>query len=225
MRSNPQPKEQSKPEEFASLDHFQPKLNYEGQVAKSCIHCHQVRDAARKEFRNAGDPLPEELMYPFPSGKVFGLGFDKQSRTTIESVSEGSIAFDSGLRQGDILEAIGEQAIHSEADFEWMLHNTPSTETSLAFQISRQDESRKIDVALPEGWRRYTDLSWRPTTWDLRRMTTGGISLEPVDGETRNELNIADGKMALIATHVGKYGDHARARKAGIRNNDIIVSF
>ena len=30
--------------------------------------------------------------------------------------------------------------------------------------------------------------------------------------------------MVLEATHVGKYGQHARARRAGIRKGDIVIS-
>ena len=54
-------------------------------------------------------------------------------------------------------------------------------------------------------------------------MATGGISLVSADAKLREQLKVEPGKMALVAKHVGKYGQHARARRAGIREGDVIV--
>ena len=43
-----------RPEEYASLaGKYKPALDYEGKVAASCLHCHQVREAERLSYRAA----------------------------------------------------------------------------------------------------------------------------------------------------------------------------
>src|SRR5262249_17473044 len=41
-----------------------------GLTAKSCIHCHQIRDAERRLYRAAGERFPESLIYPYPDPSV-----------------------------------------------------------------------------------------------------------------------------------------------------------
>ena len=215
----------SVPEEYPSLDHFKSELDYSGNVAKSCIHCHQVRDAARLEFRMNEKPLPEKLLYPFPSAKVLGLKFDPQSRSSIAQVDLDTAAARAGFQSGDSIQSVDGNSIASEADFGWLLHNTESGARTLRVAIKRAGNDREIALKLPENWRQGTDLSWRPTSWDMRRMATGGMTLVPLNKRQRANSKIADGKMALRADHVGMYGNHARAKKAGLRKGDIIVSF
>lgn len=217
--------EQSIPEDFPALDHFKPALDYQGQVAKSCIHCHQIRDAARLQYRNAGKPLPLKLLYPFPSPRVLGLDLDKQTCATISQIEADSPVATAGLQVGDIVETIDGNPVASEADIRWMLHNLNAAQETIALGISREGTRKVLQVVLPKNWRSRTDLSWRPTTWDMRRMATGGMTLVPLNPTERKQAGIADGKMALRADHVGQYGHHARAKKAGFRKNDIIVSF
>ena len=42
------------------------RLIYEGQVAKSCMHCHQIREAERLVYRAAGESIPDEVLFPYP---------------------------------------------------------------------------------------------------------------------------------------------------------------
>ena len=50
------PPKYKKPEDFPSLKgKFTANLDYTGKVARSCIHCHQVRDAQRLVYRT-GNP-------------------------------------------------------------------------------------------------------------------------------------------------------------------------
>ena len=113
----------------------------------------------------------------------------------------------------------------TEADCRWILHNLESKTKSISLEIDRTGRSEVLEVRLPENWRSLADLSWRSTTWDMRRMATGGMGLVPLTGPERKQAGIEDGKMALRANHVGQYGHHARAKKAGLRKNDIVVSF
>ena len=221
----PRPIDRHVPEEYPSLKHFKAQLNYQGQVAKSCIHCHQVRDAARLVYREAETPLPEKLMFPFPPVQTLGLHFDKATRTTIAKLDTDSPAEKSQLKVGDSIDQVNRQLLSSEADFVWMLHHTTSEVRSLDLKVTRNGQTENIKLRLPEGWRKTADIAWRPTTWDLRRMATGGLTLEPLDTDGKVKLGIPEGQMALLVTHVGQYGNHARAKRAGIRKNDVIISF
>ena len=45
----PRPTEYKVPDDFPSLKgEFQPELDFEGKLVKSCMHCHQIRDAHRQ---------------------------------------------------------------------------------------------------------------------------------------------------------------------------------
>ncbi|MCA9317282.1 MAG: hypothetical protein KDB73_17475, partial [Planctomycetes bacterium] len=55
-------------------------------------------------------------------------------------------------------------------------------------------------------------MSWRVSTWPLRQRALGGMRLESADGELR-------------VKHVGRFPPHDRAKKAGIKPGDVLVSF
>jgi S1-C subfamily serine protease len=79
-------------------------------------------------------------------------------------------------------------------------------------------------MTLQTGWRRG-NISWRPTTWELRRLGFGGMKLVAITDDDYRRLGLAQEHMALRAIHVGEYGDHAIAKHAGFQKGDIIVSF
>ena len=60
-----QPVEYRVPEEFPDLKgKYTDKLNYEGNVVASCIHCHQIRDSERALFRTAQSRCPNTSSFP-----------------------------------------------------------------------------------------------------------------------------------------------------------------
>ncbi len=115
------------------------------------------------------------------------------------------------------------QPLLSIADLQWVLHNAPAT-TKLPAQVRRDGKEVDMTLDLPEGWRRG-DISWRATTWDLRRMGLGGLKLAELDDEGRDRAKLPKKSMALRVEHVGEYGEHAVAKRAGFLKGDIIVSF
>lgn len=89
------------PEQFASLkDKYSSKLDYEGQVVKSCIHCHQVGEALRLVHRTAGEPIPDRILYPYPHPKSIGLIMDPKQKATVLEVPPDSLAAKSGFEAG-----------------------------------------------------------------------------------------------------------------------------
>lgn len=215
-----------RPEKYPSLkDKFTSKLNYEGEVVKSCIHCHQIGDARRAFYRDAGKPIPTKILYPFPHPKITGLIMDPESRATIKKIAPGSAAEKSGLKAGDEIQTLQGQPILSIADLQWVLHHADSQGAEIPVQLKRGGRTMEKTLSLGDGWREKGDISWRVSSWGLRRMATGGMKLETLPEEQRAELDIPKTSMALLVKHVGQYGPHAAAKKAGFRPGDIIVEF
>ncbi len=216
----------SSPEQYPSLkDKFTNALNYEGNVVKSCIHCHQIGEAQRSYYRAADKPIPESILYPYPHPKSLGLILDPEEMATVKSIEENSIADHAGLRAGDAIETFNGQPILSIADVQWVLHRIDPAGGTVPLTVNRNGKPVSLTLTVEPGWRRAGDISWRVSSWSLRRMATGGMVLDELSDQQRREMNLSDTSMALNVKHVGQYGDHAAAKKAGFREGDIILAF
>jgi len=126
------------PEDFPSLkERYAKHLNYEGEVAKSCIHCHQIGDALHAWYRSADKPIPDEVMYPYPHPKILGLTMDPLSAVRIAQVTPGSWGAEAGFQAGDELRELAGQPLVSMADVQWVLHNT-ADQAKLSAIVERQ---------------------------------------------------------------------------------------
>jgi predicted metalloprotease with PDZ domain len=213
------------PDDFPSLrGKFKETLDYEGAVTKSCLHCHQVGDAERQIYRSAGKPIPDRLLFPHPAPSVVGLTLDPRRRAAITAVREGSAAASSGFQPGDEILALDGQTILSLADIQWVLHNAPAS-GQLDATVQRDGARLRLTLTLDDGWRRRSDISWRVSSWPLRRMGTGGLLFAAASAEQRRKAGVANTGLALVVKHVGQYGAHAAAKRAGFRQGDVVVSF
>lgn len=221
----PRPTSYKTPDDFPSLrGKYKSQLDYQGQVAQSCMHCHQILDAHRDLYRAAGKPIPDKLLFPYPLPDVFGLRLDAGTRATVEAVASNSPAAGAGMQPDDVLLVLDGQAILSIADVQWVLDNADDPDRLEAL-IRRGGETRTLTIALPRGWRRATDISWRVSTWPLRRMGAGGLRFEPLSAGDRRRLTIEAGNMALLVNSVGQYGPHGAGKRAGFRKGDVVVAF
>jgi hypothetical protein len=217
----------SRPEEYERLARYQPALDYQGEVAKSCLHCHQIRDAERRLARESGEPLPDILLYPYPKPDVLGLVLDIEERATIKSVTPDSAGERGGFRAGDEIVALAGQPILSIADVQWVMHTAPEPKdqpTVIPAQVRRDGKLVDLPLALAPGWRKASDISWRTSSWELRRMA-GGMKSDDLSDDERKSGGLDTGSLALLVKHVGQFGEHQNAKRAGIRNNDLIVAF
>lgn len=217
----------SRPELFPSLKEkyaYTSSIDYSGDVVKSCIHCHQIGDAVRDELRAQEQPIPEQLIFPYPHPKSIGITLDPKTRATITIVEPQSAADRAGLAAGDKLVAVDGQPIVSMADVQWVLHHAAPAGATLQCTVRRDQQTLAIPLKLDSGWRRNSDISWRVSVWGLARMALGGMRLEPLTPEQRHEMSVAPEAMALRVRSVGQYGAHATAKKAGFQVNDVLVS-
>ena len=212
------------PEDFASLKgKYGSKLNYEGKVVQSCIHCHQVGEALRAVSRSQNQPIPEKVLYPYPNPKILGLILDPKAKAKVSQVVAGSSGAKDGFLAGDEIVELEGQPILSIADVQWVLHHTGPT-ARLKAKVTRAGKTIDVPVTLAEGWRQQDDISWRATSWALRRMALGGLRLESLPDEARSAAKIPKDQLALRVQHVGQYNEHAAAKNAGFQKEDILVA-
>jgi serine protease Do len=210
------------PEQMPSLKQYGATIDYKGATAKSCIHCHQIRDAEREAARAQKKTLSDELLFPYPLPDVIGLKLDPKKRATVTAVTDGSPADIAGIEPGDEITAFGGPVI-SIADMQWMLHRTPAKGATLPMVIARGQESKALRLVLAEGWR-AGDISWRPTTWELRALALGGLKLRTLTASERSQAKIPEDAAGLQVEHLGWYGEHARAKNSGMDKGDIILA-
>lgn len=220
------PLEFASPERYPSLKgKFTDALNYEGNVVKSCIHCHQIGDARREFYWKQKQPIPERVLFPYPHPKVVGLIMDPEEMATIKRVAPDSPAAAAGLKAGDVIKSFDGQPMLSLADIQWVLDNVSPQGERVPMTILRDGKAFTAALVLDNQWRRKGDILWRVSTWGLRRMATGGMVLMPLDSQERAEAGLSENEPALLVYRAGKYGPHATARRKGFREGDIITSF
>jgi serine protease Do len=181
---------------------------------RACIHCHQVYDLRRESLQAEGKWRLDELwVYPLPEN--IGLTLDVDRGDRVAGVAADSPAAHAGIQVGDRLLTIDDRPIASFADVQYALHRAPACGT-LTITWQHGQETHQHQLPLAEGWRK-TDISWR---WSLR-----GVDPQPwVHGDDLS----AEEKRALglrakrLAFRQGPFVSEP-ARRAGIRQNDIIL--
>lgn len=211
------PPKYARPELYPQLQKYTPRINYGNQVAKSCIHCHQVHNAQRQGLRDDRQPIPDEILYPYPMPQVVGISLDPKERATVSAIEKDSPAVAAGMQPGDEILVADGQPLISVADFQWILHQTSGGGGMIPLEVNRSGQSIDLNLELAPGWRKRTDFTWRVSTWDLRRMALGGMVLQTDESGKATPLG-------LSVKGAGKYGNHAVARRAGVREGDQLVS-
>jgi hypothetical protein len=219
--------EVASPEKYPLLkDRYGAKLNYEGNVVQSCIHCHQIGDAHRALLRSRKEPLAENVLFPYPHPKSQGLILDPKESASVVRTEKDTPAEKAGFQPGDKILTLAGQPLLSMADVQWVLQQTPAEGAALKAEVQRGEKKLELTLTLPQGWRRRDDISWRVSSWGLRRALTGGMLLEDLPTADRKKANLPETGMALRVKYLGGgSGPHAAARNAGFLQGDILVAF
>jgi serine protease Do len=198
------------------------ELDWQGKIVQSCVHCHQVGDAMRAYYRAEKKSIPREWIYPMPPPETIGMTLDPSQIAHVQSVTKGSIADRSGIKPGDDFIDMDRQPLISVADVAWVLHHAPESGL-LPVRLTRNGKVKSLNIELPADWRTHSVISRRVGTWEMRAMATGGLLLEDLTDEARDQKQIPKSKMALLVKHAGEYGKHAAAKKAGFQKDDVLV--
>ena len=205
------------PEKLPTLSgKFTNSLDYDGNVVKSCIHCHQIGDALREIALVKKAPFDDSLLFPYPHPKAIGFSLDPNNSTSVLAVAPNSPASNAGFKPGDCITEMQGQPLISIADMQWILQNTQPAETTLHGKRIRLGNLEDFSLKLPSGWRHQDDISWRASTWGLRRAALGGIFFKPASSDQKNNL---------VVEHVGAYAPHDLAKRAGFQKGDILLSW
>ena len=191
-------------------------------VVTSCVHCHQLGNGYLTSYREKLEPVPSNLIYPFPAPQTIGLSLAADQIAKVEAVAEKSPAAAAGLQVGDSIVSLAGQPLVSIADASWVLNRAPDA-GAIAAVIERNGTRRSLTITLPADWRRNTDVTKRASIWPMRGMALGGLTLEDLPDAERAKRGIANGEMALLVKAAGQAGLHAAARNAGFQKDDIIV--
>ena len=211
------------PVEFPELsEKYGSKLDWDGKVVQSCVHCHMVGNAFRTHYRSRQQAVPLEWIYPQPSLDTLGAALASDDIARVEGVRPDTAAAKAGLQAGDQLLLLNRQPLLSTADVSWVLHRAPETGV-LPVVVRRPAGEVSLNLELPSGWRSRSDISKRAGTWPMRAMAFGGMNMEDLDDATRSSLGLGKEGMALRVKHVGQYGPHAAAKKEGFLPDDILV--
>jgi hypothetical protein len=215
------------PEKYPQFrERFGPKLNYESKVVQSCIHCHQVGEAQREFQRQQQGTIAEATLFSYPHPKSLGLILDPRQKAAVQRVVDRSPAHDAGFAVGDKILEFGGQPPLSIADIQWVLHQTPAEGGTVTALIQRGQGTVQLNLRLPAGWRRSDDISWRASTWSLRRMVLGGMRLEPLSAQDRQKPGLPEHGLAINAKYVPQGGGpYGAAKRAGFKEGDVIVAF
>lgn len=201
---------------------YQSKLDWNGKVVASCVHCHMVGDAFRAYYRSQKQPVPVEWIYPQPSIETLGITLSTDDIAKVEAVAADSPAAKAGVQAGDSFLSLNQQPLVSIADVSWILHRSPES-GELPAMIQRSGKTTAITLELPAGWRLKSDIGKRVGTWPMRAMAFGGMKIDDIGDAERESLGLSKDQMAMRIFHVGQYGEHAAAKKAGFQKDDILV--
>jgi hypothetical protein len=111
------------------------------------------------------------------------------------------------------------------ADVQWVLHHVPAAGGVVKAVVKRGGKTSDIALQLPAGWRKFDDIAWRASSWELRRMGFGAMYLKTMSPEQRAEQKLPATGMALRVEHVGQFAPHDIAKKAGVLKDDVLISF
>ncbi len=185
---------------------------------QTCIHCHMVKEFAMRAKWEAGKLTPEDIwVYPMP--ERIGLTLEIDDGLIVKSVAENSPAAKAGLAAGDSLVAANGQPLISTADFQWVLHNSPS-DAMLRLTVSRRGRVMTSDISLSGDWKEQSNIAWRASSWYGLRL---GLKVEPLSAADRKSRGIEEDKLALAVK--GLFGKgKLKLEAAGLRTGDVIVA-
>ncbi len=204
-----QPKSTFTPEQLSPMKKMMAKRK------EKCIHCHDVKHAMLRELE-AANQLSKYKVFGYPSPRRLGIVLNPDEQQRVADVIMGSVAATAGIKAGDTVTSVDGQRVLTYADFTRVMELAPER-GSVAVKVLRAGGSKEFDLPLSPGWRTSPDPSWRSST-HIVGPNTGFWGKEMSWGDLKNR-GLTNEDLALKVVVV--WG--AWAKKAGVRNGDIVV--
>ncbi len=174
----------------------------------SCMHCHQITNNEYRFYKDAGRPIPDDVLWLYPMPDALGLSLDPKERATVRAVAKGSPAEKAGFQAGDEIAGLAGQPLISIADVQWILEHARGS--AVTGEVRRAGTTRAMTLALPEGWRRRGDFSWRASTGIVSPFPEASGDL---DASERRRLGLSADAIAI----------RIRWNAKGFQKDDVIV--
>ncbi|MBI3465369.1 MAG: PDZ domain-containing protein, partial [Planctomycetes bacterium] len=154
--------------------------------------------------------------YPLPEN--IGLTMDLDDGQRVQSIKPHSPAARAGLQPGDQLVTLNGQRLISQADIQWVLHQSP-VETQLAATVRRDGTMTQKTIAMNGPWKE-SDLTWRASSGPGLRY---GLWALPLADAEKKQRDIPADSLALRVSklHAPRA---AKLKDAGLREGDVIVA-
>ncbi len=145
-----------------------------------------------------------------------GLGLGGEARgALVASVQPESPAAKAGLREGDVIQSVGDQKIVDPGQLARTVADLkPGDSASLAILRDGRDTPVKVTLSsLPEDRR-------SAATDEVASADQIGVALAPLTADARGELNLPDAAKGAVITQVKP---DSPAQRAGLREGDVLV--
>jgi hypothetical protein len=184
---------------------------------QTCIHCHMVREyALRAKWKDKKLTAADLWVYPLPSS--IGLTMDTDDGLRIKAVAADSPAAKAGLKAGDELMQLAGQRLISEADIQWVLHNS-ANDAKLRVAFAHEGKLVTATIEVAGNWKEG-DIAWRASSWYGLRQ---GLKVDPLTADEKKKRSLGEDDLGLVIK--GLFGTGGQAlTKAGLKQNDVIVA-
>jgi serine protease Do len=158
---------------------------------------------------------------PVTSDVADAVGLGKAEGALVASVTDGTPAAHAGVKSGDIVTAVGSEAVKTPKDLSRLVADlSPGARETLT--VWRDGKSLDLNVTIGGNDDGQKQASAAGDSGD--RQSAGpsiGVGLADLTPDTRQELNLPDGVSGAVVASVNP---DKPAAAAGIRTGDVIVS-
>ena len=198
------------------------KRKYRQQTERSnCIHCHNIHDALCNDDYAKGK-VTREYHWRYPLPENVGLKINKDDGQLVQEVETGSAAAMAGLKAGDRIVAINNQAIISIADMQWVFHNLSNQGANIQVSAIRNGAIESFNLITQKDWKK-TNFSWRGSMWNMKPKM--GIWMPFAEERDLKRMGLTAGHKAMQVKWINHNVPTAQAaQRVGLRTGDFIIA-